>query len=49
VFAALQFITVMRYPVVDWGARPGQLLAGMLLALLAMGIIGIFSNRGVDL
>lgn len=41
VFAALQFITVMRYPVVDWGARPGQLLAGMLLALLAMGIIGV--------
>ena len=41
VFAALQFITVMRYPVVDWSAHPGQLLVAMLLALLAMGIIGV--------
>lgn len=41
VFAALQFITVVRYPVVDWWALPGQLLAAMLLALLAMGIVGV--------
>jgi hypothetical protein len=41
VFAALQFITVVRYPVVDWGALPGQLLAAMLLALLFMGIVGV--------
>jgi hypothetical protein len=40
-FAALQFITVVRYPVVDWGALPGQLLAAMLLALLFMGIVGV--------
>lgn len=41
VFAVLQFVTALRYPVVDWGTRPGLLLAAVLLALFAIGSIGI--------
>jgi hypothetical protein len=41
VFAILQLATALRYPVVDWRALPGLLLATVLLALFAIGSIGV--------
>ncbi len=44
VFAVLQFLTALRYPVVDWQAPQGLLLAVLLLALFAIGSIGLRGN-----
>jgi hypothetical protein len=41
VFALLQIITVIRYPVVNWLELPGLLLAVVLLALFTLGTTGI--------
>lgn len=41
VFAVLQLVTALRYPVVDWRTLPGLLLAAVLLALFAIGSIGV--------
>jgi hypothetical protein len=45
VFAVLQLVTALRYPVVDWRALPGLLLAAVLLALFAIGSIGVRGGR----
>jgi len=44
VFAVLQLPTGLRYPVVDWQAPRGLLLAAVLLALFAIGSIGLRGN-----
>lgn len=41
VFAVLQAITMMRYPVVNWLELPGLLLVVVLLALFAIGAAGV--------
>lgn len=41
VFAVLQGVTAPRYPVVNWLAAPGLLLAALLLALFAIGSVGM--------
>jgi hypothetical protein len=45
VFAVLQLVTALRYPVVDWQTLPGLLLAAVLLALFAIGGIGVRGGR----
>lgn len=45
VFAALQLVTALRYPVVDWLALPGLMLAAVLLALFAIGSLGVRGGR----
>jgi hypothetical protein len=45
VFAVLQLVTALRYPVVDWQTLPGLLLAAVLVALLAIGGIGVRGGR----
>jgi len=44
-FAVLQAITLVRYQPVNWLEFPGQLLAAMLLALLALGAAGVYGYR----
>jgi len=44
-FAVLQAITLVRYQPVNWLEFPGQLLAAMLLALLALGAAGAYGDR----
>lgn len=41
VFALLELVTVLRYPLVDGWTRPALLLAAVLLALFLLGLIGI--------
>jgi hypothetical protein len=45
VFAALQFVAILRDPVVDWQTLPGMLLAAVLVALFAIGGIGVRGGR----
>ena len=45
VFAVLQLVTALRYPVVDWQTLPGLLLAAVLVALFAIGGIGVRGGR----
>lgn len=40
-FTVLQAITIVRYQPVNWLEFPGQLLAAMLLALIALGAAGV--------
>jgi hypothetical protein len=40
-FGVLQAITIMRYQPANWFEFPGQLLAAMLLALIAIGVAGV--------
>jgi hypothetical protein len=46
VFAVLQLVTALRYPVVDWHTPPGLLLASVLVALFAIGGTGVRGGRG---
>jgi hypothetical protein len=51
VFAALQVVTAVRYPAVSWRELPGLLLAGVLLALFAIGVMGVrgyLTSRSVN-
>jgi hypothetical protein len=41
----LQFVAVLRDPVVDWQSAPGLLLAVVLVALFAIGGIGVRGGR----
>ncbi|MER2516052.1 MAG: hypothetical protein ABTR92_06560 [Candidatus Accumulibacter phosphatis] len=47
VFALLQLLTALRYPVVDWRTVPGLLLAAVIFALLTIGSIGVRASRRV--
>jgi MFS family permease len=40
-FGVLQVITILRYQPVNWLEFPGQLLAAILLALIALGAAGV--------
>lgn len=44
VFALLELITVLRYPLVDGWTRPALLLAAVLIALFLLGLIGIHGS-----
>jgi hypothetical protein len=41
-FVMLQTINVVRYQAVNWFELPGQLLAGVLVALLILGATGVY-------
>jgi len=41
-FAVLQAINIVRYQAVNWLELPGQLLAGVLIALLILGTTGVY-------
>lgn len=45
-FVVLQAITIMRYQAVNWLEYPGLLMAGMLFALLVIGVAGVLGYRG---
>ena len=44
-FAVLQAITIVRYQPVNWLEFPGQLLAAMMIALIALGAAGVHGYR----
>jgi len=45
VFSVLQALTVVRYQPLSMSGLPGQLLVGVLLALLVLGVAGVAGRR----
>jgi len=46
-FVVFQAITIIRYQPVNWLEYPGQLMAGMLFALLVIGVAGVHGYRSI--
>jgi len=44
-FGVLQTITIVRYQPANWFEFPGQLLAAILLALIALGVAGVHGHQ----